>query len=251
VTRIRLGRDARGRARVDLHAEASDHLVARLLAQGEGRARVALVGIGALLLAGDHVRIEVEVEAGLALEIVEVAGTVAYDARGGAPATWEVRVGLGRDARLRWDAEPFVVADGARVRRHSDVELAVGAVAVLREQLVLGRVGEVGGDLLTSTRVTHDGRPLLVEELDLARAHRDDPTQLGGARVLDTLLVLGARAAWERAPGREVHQLEGPGTMARSLVGETHASAVAQLAQLAAGTAPGVDLAGVLSRLCR
>ena len=48
-----------------------------------GVVRVALIAASALLLAGDHVRIEVVVAGTVRLEIVETAGTVAYAMRGG------------------------------------------------------------------------------------------------------------------------------------------------------------------------
>jgi urease accessory protein len=100
----------------------------------------------------------------------------------GLDARWDVDVEVEPGGALAWDAEPFVVAEGADVHRGLRVE-AGGAVS-LRETLVLGRSGEGPGRLRTRTDVTRDGVPVLVEELDSA-------VGLGGHRVLDQLLHLG------------------------------------------------------------
>jgi urease accessory protein len=186
----------------------------------DGRVRVALVATVALLLAADNVRIEVVVGAGVDLEIVEVAGTVAYDMRGGS-ARWDVDVRVDDGGCLIWSGLPFVVTDGAQVVRRSTIELAAGSQAVLRETFVFGRSGQTGGDLRASTVVSLDGRPLLVEDLDLRRELRAEHAVMGAARCLDSVMVLGRRA-WENQPG--VLQLDGPGSVDRRLVSSLHAS---------------------------
>ncbi|MCI2239228.1 urease accessory protein UreD [Paenibacillus sp. TRM 82003] len=205
--------------RLDL---ASGALVPRVLSRAPGAARVALVGARALLVAGDDVHLDVAVGAGCALELVEVAGTVAFDQRGGPPASWRVRARLGSGARLTWHGEPFVVADGASVERSTDVELAEGAVALLRETLVLGRTGERGGALLSRTRAHLDGRPLLAEDLDLREpAVRTSPAVLGTARCVDSVTLLGARPAGDEP---DALHLQGPGALARTLTADAHTS---------------------------
>jgi urease accessory protein len=192
-----------------------------LLAADERRARVALVPDGALLLADDAIAIHVDVGPGTVLELVEPAGTVAYDMRGGR-ATWDVDVRLGQDAVLIWAAEPFVVAAGARVRRTTSVQLAAGAVLALRETLVLGRSGERAGRVRQrTTAVDEHGEPMHVEELalDADRA----PMLLGGKRVIDTVMVLGARIP-ELADTLGCHRfdLERSGTVLRRLADQAH-----------------------------
>lgn len=182
------------------------------------RCRVGLLATTALLLGGDAVELEVEVGAGATLELTEVAGTVAYDGRG-RPSSWSVRVVLAEGGRLRWSGEPFVVADGADVTRSLTVELAGGAAALVRETVVLGRAGQVGGVLRNRATVLQDGLPVLVEDTELDPAgHRRLPGMLGGFRVVDTLLSLGAGAP-PRADGLTVFRLAGPGqaSLARHL----------------------------------
>ena len=177
------------------------------------RVRIALVGARALLLSGDRVTVEVRVEAGCSLDLVEVAATVAYDGRGGPAAVWSTNIHLGAGARLRWEAEPLVVADGAQVERHTHVDLAVDATARLRETLVLGRSGETGGAVLLRTRAHLAGRRLLAEDLDLRDPLvRRSPAVLGAHRRVETLMVLGERI---EAPG--ALQLQQPGSLVRTI----------------------------------
>jgi urease accessory protein len=185
-----------------------------------GVVRVALVAAGALLLAGDEVRIEVVAHGKLRLEIVETAGTVAYAMRGGS-ARWDVDVALTDGAELTWHGEPFVVAEGADVERSTSIALGEGCRATLRESLILGRHGEAGGRLRTRMRASAEGcGELLVEDLDLSPGVRSGWAVLGDARCLDSITTLGHRLP--EAP--QTLQLEGPGSIARRLVGEQHAS---------------------------
>lgn len=184
VTRLHVTRTPGGRARL-----VSSGGVFRAMQVGRHPAgvTVALVPERALLLAGDDVAIEVEVGAGLALEITEAAGTVAYDMRGGR-ARWAISYRVGAGASLVHQALPWVSAAGSDVARSTRVALDVGASAVLRETVVLGRHGEQPGALVSHTHVVREGHEVLVEEV-----HADDLTpRLGaGHRVLDQVLALG------------------------------------------------------------
>lgn len=132
-----------GRIRVtDLAA--SSYLRPRLVGRTGTKARVALVGACAALLAGDDLRLEVEVGPGAHLELVEPTGTVAYDGRG-ERASWGAAIRVHEAGSLVWPGAPFVVADGADVCRHTGIALDTGAVILLQETLVLGRSGEAGG----------------------------------------------------------------------------------------------------------
>jgi urease accessory protein len=167
----------------------------QLLHGPDDRCRIGLLATTALLLGGDDVQLEVEVGAGVTLELSDIAGTVAYDGRG-RPASWSVRVTLADGAALRWSGEPFVVADGADVTRTVVLELAEGARALVRETVVLGRAGQVGGMLRNRTAVRRAGLPVLVEDTVLDPAsHRRLPGMLGELRVLDTVLALGMAPA--------------------------------------------------------
>lgn len=163
-------------------------LRAMVLEHTADSARLALLPDGALLLAGDAIEIEVHVGAGLRLDLVEPAGTVAFDMRG-ARARWDVCVVLEEGAVLTWAGEPFVVAAGAEVEREISVRCASGSSLAMRETLVLGRFGEGPGTLRQHTRVVDDEGPVLVEHLALDAATA--PLVLGGHRVLTSVLAGG------------------------------------------------------------
>lgn len=191
-----------------------------IVGSGEGFARVYLVPDGALLLAGDEILLDVTVGSGVRLELVEPTGTVAYDMRGDR-ASWDVSLRLAEQSSLVWAGEPFVVADGARVTRTTDVQLGPGARLAVRETLVLGRHQERSG-LLTQTWTARDagGAELLVEHLQL-----DDTAQrpgiLGGNRVLGSVIALGIELPPEVCPEGRM-DLEVGGTVWRRLAAEAH-----------------------------
>jgi urease accessory protein len=156
------------------------------------RCRVGLLAGSALLLGGDAVELEVEVGAGVTLDLVDIAGTVAYDGRGAA-ASWRVEIRVADGGRLRWSGEPLVVSDGADVTRSLVLDVADGGQALVRETLVLGRSGQIGGVLRSRTEVALGGRPVLVEDTVLDPAqHRRLPGMLGELRVLDSILAVAS-----------------------------------------------------------
>lgn len=221
MTRIEVHVDG-GRARCSL---STGLLSPRVLSSDASGARVALVATGALLLAGDHVRIDVVVGAGAWLEVVETSGTVAYDARG-ATAAWDVTMTVDEGGTLVWEGLPFVVAAGADVTRRTTATLAHDAALLLRETLVLGRTGEVGGDLRSVTRCSLDGRPAFVEDLRLD-VSRTAPGVLGTARVLDSILCLGTRPPASAPVAGQVHlDLDAPGAVLRSVGQHAHAGSL-------------------------
>ena len=155
---------------------------------------------------------------------MEIAATVAYNA-GGVPSEWRVSAVVEKDGLLLWHGEPLIAADGANVLRDQRFELAGSGSVGLRDCLVLGRSGGQGGVIRAVTRVRRDGVPLLVEELDLDGGERDDV--LTGRRVIDTVTMLGRRAADGSGPGPgERFELDGPGTIGRAMRDEAAGSPV-------------------------
>jgi urease accessory protein len=195
----------------------------RRLQAPDGVVRIALVAASALLLAGDHVEIQVVIDGPVRVEIIETAGTVAYAMRGGS-ARWDVSVALTDGANLSWHDEPFVVSEGADVSRSMTVELQTGCELAFRESLVFGRHGETGGILHSSQRAHLDGELLLAEDLDLSPTARPGWAILGDARCLDSITTLGRRLPEDPA----TLQLHGPGSMVRRLVQDQHQSDLAQ-----------------------
>jgi urease accessory protein len=197
----------------------TDHLSPRRLPGPPGVVRIALVAAGALLLAGDQVQVEIVVAGKLRVEIIETAGTVAYGMRGGS-ARWDVDIRLSGGASLVWYGEPFVVSADAEVTRSTSIRLEPACTAEVRESVVLGRHGEVGGALQTSTRAWIGDELVLAEDLDLSPEGRAGWAILGSARCLDTVTALGFRLP----EAAQTMQLEAAGSIARRLVREQHES---------------------------
>ncbi|WP_181272639.1 urease accessory protein UreD [Brevibacterium oceani] len=200
----------------------------RLVTRKARFAHVALVAGGATLLGGDSVSIRVEVGAGCTLRIEDIGGTVAYPSTG-RPSDWNVDAVVGDGAVLVWESFPFVVADRAHVRRRTTVRRGADAQVCLRETLVLGRTGEAGGRIVSTTDIRDvDGTPFFVEELSLDGEH-PRPGVLGRSRVLDTAIMVGAEPE-EEAPSDtdegQVLVLARPGAVARAIGSATHAAHV-------------------------
>ncbi|WP_051274516.1 urease accessory protein UreD [Cellulomonas sp. URHD0024] len=189
-------------------------LAPRLIDRGTSSATVAIAAAQMLLLDGDAVLIEIEVGPGCTLDIEDVGGTVAYPGT----SSWEVRARVGAGGRLLWRGLPFVVTADGDSRRRTEIVLGPGAAALIRETLVLGRHGEIGGRIDAGLTATRTG-PLLVERL-VASGAFPGPGVLGTHRVIDSVIALGYRPP--TVPGDLV--LEQPGAVARRLGQHTHAS---------------------------
>jgi urease accessory protein len=170
-------------------------------------------------LGGDRVEVAVTVGPGAALVVRTVAAAVALPGAGGWSAyTWVLSVAAG--GRLAVLPEPTVVAAGADHRSHLQAAVADGGELVLREEVLLGRHGEVGGRYRSRTWVDVAGRPLLRSELALDGA---DPVSTGpasavGGRACGSLLVVDP-AYRQRPPpgwacdGAAAMPLAGPGLL--------------------------------------
>ncbi|MCD4524814.1 urease accessory protein UreD [Nocardioides sp. cx-173] len=222
-TRVRVspspdGARCRVRTEVTLSDPSATSLRPVLVHHDARQALVSLVPEGALLLAGDAISLEVSVDAGARLDLVEPGGTVAFDMRGGS-ASWSVLVTLGPGAVLTWAGEPFVVAAGADVDRTTVLRLADGARLALRETLVLGRHREAPGSIRQRTDVTVAGRPVLVEDLPLNPAAAAG--LLGGRRVVSSVLSVGPPPAVAGVTEYRF-DLDAGGTLWRRLGAQAH-----------------------------
>lgn len=187
VTRLRVRRTASGRLHVDTRAGL---LVPRIVRVDATAAHVVLVAAGALLLAGDDLRLQIEVGPRARLELRDVAATVAYDGRG-ARAAWRAEVTVAPGGELTWRGEPFVVSRGADVDRALHADVAAGGRLRLRDTLVLGRHDETGGRVHARTRISHAGAPVLAEDLELRQGVTELPGILRGLRVVDQVVEVG------------------------------------------------------------
>jgi urease accessory protein len=208
--------------------------------------RVAFVPTQAGPLAGDEDRVRIVVGAGAVVVVEPVAATLALP--GAARIVLALDVTVHDGGRFVLDEAPLIVAAGADVARRCTVALHPGAVAALRETVVLGRDGEPPGTLDSVLRATLGGRPLLHDGLRVGAASREADVHVAlapGHRVLATACLLGLRPK-----ASEPWQLAGPGALRRAT-----GSSLAAVDAAIAGTwrawsrqALGVSDAGVSGR---
>lgn len=177
--------------------------------------RLALIGVNMAILAGDLVDLQVCVDDGVILEVIEPTGLVAYDAQGRS-ANWRARLVVGEGAILIWHGAPFVAARGSNVHRSTELALASGGRALINETLVLGRTAERGVCLHSQTAVSRNGQPLLVENLKLDENTHALPGIVAPSKVVGTVMAVGWRP---RGDPSDPHRLDlaGPGSLFRTL----------------------------------
>jgi urease accessory protein len=243
-TRVRVSPGAAGqrtvvRTAVTLSDPTASSIRPVLVRHDRRGAQVSLVPDGALLLAADAIELDVTVDPGARLDLVEPAGTVAFDMRGGS-AQWDVRIHVGASGTLTWAGEPFVVASGAQVCRRTRISMDLGARLLLRETLVLGRYGEPPGALRQRTRVDAAG-PVLAEDLDLDA--QTVPALLGPRRVVSSLLAYGMSLppTVVTSPDPERFELEAGGLLWRRLGSEVHEARVDAVWHVARAALTGSD----------
>jgi urease accessory protein len=184
---------------------AGARLAPRVLSRGRV-VRVALVPLQAGPLAGDVDRLRLHVGAGETLVTVPVAATLALP--GAARSRLELHATIDAGGALVLDEPPLIVAEGADVVRRTRLDLAAGAVAAIRDVVVLGRAGERPGRLDAELRATLAGEPLLHDALLVDPAADDGHVaRRPGDRVLGTACLLGV-------PGEPA--LHGPGALRRA-----------------------------------
>lgn len=189
---------------------------ARVLPPRGRFSRVALVQTHAGLLAGDHVRLSVELGRRAQLELGEIGATLLYPDHGLGAALSEVRITLDADARLIWRAAPLIAAAGSICVRTVEVDQARSARLLLVEVIQLGRFAEQPGAvrLLTSARL--DGAPLLHETLDTGNLGvLRSPLLAGRASMIASCLLAGERDP--QADGLGALQLHLPGSLWRGV----------------------------------
>jgi urease accessory protein len=176
--------------RVSVRAGAGVRSLARIVARADGRggtslpvlesdgplalrrtrsagtgARVMLVGAMSGPLGGDHFTVEGRVEEEARLSVGSAAATIALPGQAKGDARYDVRLEVADGGELHWLPEQLISAQGSDLRVSTRVELAGTARLVLREEQVLGRVGEEPGRLTSRLTVRVAGQAVLDQEL--------------------------------------------------------------------------------------
>ncbi|MER5448458.1 urease accessory protein UreD [Streptomyces sp. NPDC002764] len=204
TARIRATADGRGGT--SLPVLEGDGPLALRRTRGSGReARVMLVGAMSGPLGGDRFRVECGVEDGARLRVGSAAATIALPGQVKGEARYDVRLDVADGGELVWLPEQLICAGGSDLRVATRVEAGAGARLVLREEQVLGRVGEEPGRLGSRLTVRVAGRTLLDQELGCgpgAPGGWDGPAVLGGYRAVGQLLVVRPEFGKEPVPAR-------------------------------------------------
>ncbi|MGR3874172.1 urease accessory protein UreD [Streptomyces graminifolii] len=164
----------------------------RTRASGD-EARVMLVGAMSGPLGGDHFAVETDVERGARLRVGSAAATIALPGQAKGESRYDVRISVGEDGELQWLPEQLISVCGSDLRVVTRVEVAASGRLVLREEQVLGRVGEEPGRLTSRLALRVAGRVVLDQELACgpgAPGGWDGPAVLGGHRAVGQLLVV-------------------------------------------------------------
>jgi len=183
-----------GRGGTALPVLESDGPLALRRTRGSGaEARVMLVGAMSGPLGGDHFTVEAEVQEGARLRVGSAAATIALPGQAKGEARYDVRIAVADEAELHWLPEQLICAGGSDLYVTTRIDLQASSRLVLREEQVLGRVGEEPGRLSSRLVLRVAGRTVLDQELACgpgAPGGWDGPAVLGGQRAVGQLLVV-------------------------------------------------------------
>ncbi|MFD7459514.1 MULTISPECIES: urease accessory protein UreD [unclassified Streptomyces] len=192
TARIRAVDDGRGGTALPVLAGEGPLALRRTRGSG-AEARVMLVGAMSGPLGGDHLAVEADVAANARLCVGSAAATIALPGQAKGEARYDVRLTVAEDAELHWLPEQLICAAGSELTVRTSVDLGVTSRLVLREEQVLGRVGEEPGRLTSRLTVRVGGRAVLDQELACgpgAPGGWDGPAGLGGHRAVGQLVVV-------------------------------------------------------------
>ncbi|MFE5034861.1 urease accessory protein UreD [Streptomyces sp. NPDC056683] len=228
VARIVARDDGRGGTSLPV-LEGEGPLALRRTRGSGAEARVMVVGAMSGPLGGDRFGIEARVEEGARLSVGSAAATIALPGQGKEEARYDVRLDVADGGELRWLPEQLISAKGSELCVTTRVEVGARGRLVVREEQVLGRVGEEPGRLGSRLTVRVAGRAVLDQELACgpgAPGGWDGPAVLAGHRAVGQLVVVrpdfaehpvGARMLGEEAA---LTPLAGPAVLVSAVAGD-------------------------------
>lgn len=173
------------------------------------------------LTGGDSLTFALDIGSGAQVLATTQTAERAYATTGDAG---QVRVGaqVGAGAHLDWLPQETILFEAAHITRRTEIDLDVGASALLVESIVLGRqaMGEVPKQArLTDHRIMRrEGRPFWCDTFRLGPdvlAHKDSPAILGGARAM-AVIAFAAQNAQDCAAPLRALPVQGGAQMAIS-----------------------------------
>lgn len=195
-----------GRGGTSLPVLEGDGPLALRRTRGRGsEAHVMLVGAMSGPLGGDHFTVEAGVEAGARLRVGSAAATIALPGQAKGEARYDVRLTVADGGELHWLPEQLISAHGSELYVTTHADLGSTARLLLREEQVLGRVGEEPGRLGSRMVVRVAGRAVLDQELACgpgAPGGWDGPAVLAGHRAVGQVVVVRPEFADRPVPAR-------------------------------------------------
>lgn len=169
-------------------------------ALGDPPTAVLLMTSGGLA-GGDRIEIELNVGADAAAVVTSQAAEKVYRSLGPATET-SVTAAIAAGGWLEWLPQETILFDGARLRRSSAFDVAPGGRLLAADMFVFGRLARGErfrrGSLIDRWCVRRDGK---LRWIDACMLDGDlpglftDPTALGGAEALATIVFAGDAAA--------------------------------------------------------
>ena len=200
TARIVAREDGRGGTALPL-LEGDGPLALRRTRASGAEARVMLVGAMSGPLGGDHFAVEADVERGARLRVGSAAATIALPGQAKGESRYDVRINVAEGSELQWLPEQLISVCGSDLHVRTRVDVAASGRLVLREEQVLGRVGEEPGRLTSRLALRVAGRVVLDQELACgpgAPGGWDGPAVLAGHRAVGQLLLV--RPEFSREP---------------------------------------------------
>ncbi|MFD9394325.1 urease accessory protein UreD [Streptomyces sp. NPDC060000] len=198
----RIGARDDGRGGTSLPVLESDGPLALRRTRGTGgEARVMLVGAMSGPLGGDRFALEADVGTGARLHVGSAAATIALPGQAKDEAHYDVRLTVADGGELHWLPEQLISARGSDLFVTTRADLGADARLVLREEQVLGRVGEEPGRLTSRLAVRVAGRVVLDQQLSCgpgAPGGWDGPAVLAGHRAVGQVVLV--RPEFDEAP---------------------------------------------------
>lgn len=208
------------RARLDVEVRAGRSRLVRLYQDGAAKIRLpdtgsdpleaVLINMAGGLTGGDRLAWDVSVGAGARASITTQACEKVYRALTDR-AEVDVRLSVGEGGFLGWLPQETIVFDRAAFSRSLDVELAVGAEALIVEATIFGRsaMGErtTTGLLRDRWRIRREGRLIHAEDFFVGpdiEATLRRPASAGGRIAMATLLLVSDRCEARLEPARTI-----------------------------------------------
>lgn len=153
-------------------------------------ASVRLAAGAAGPLGGDQLRIDIRVGERATLIVNAVAATLLLPGPHGSESSSQVNISVASGGTLVWLPGRQIAAEGCRHASVTGVNLESGARLYAREELMLGREGEVPGSLRQRLRVTNDGDPVYDQEVVVGVAGWQSSAVTGGRRALGSIMLV-------------------------------------------------------------